>query len=116
MSIEGQKNVVPELREAVSAFLYPLKTTREVKKEAFARLESLASESTRIGKSDDLLSKELLREVFVTARLIEPEEEFVAVADRAVLGSMREKLDRLVYLLVIGESPEDRVPGVPRVI
>ena len=116
MSIERQNEILPELREAVSAFLYPLKTTRAVKKEAFARLESITAEATRICKTDDLLSKALLVEIFITTRAIEPEEEYVAVGDRAALREMREKLDVLFYLLIQGESPEDRVPGVPRII
>ena len=116
MSIERQSEILPALREAVSAFLYPLKTRREVKKEAFARLEAVAMETTRICKTDDLLSKALLAEIFVTTRAIEPEEEYVAVGDRAELRSMRERLDALFYLLIEGESPEDRVPGVPRIV
>ncbi len=116
MSIERQNEILPELREAVSAFLYPLKTTRVVKKEAFARLESIVAEATRICKADDLLSKTLLAEVFITTRSIEPEEEYVAVGDRAALRTMREKLEVLFYLLIDGESLDDRVPGVPRVL
>jgi hypothetical protein len=116
MSIERQNEILPELREAVSGFLYPLKTTRAVKKDAFARLESVVTEATRICKTDALLSKALLTEIFVTTRAIEPEEPFVAIVDRPVLRDMREKLDSLFYLLVRGESPEDRVPGVPRIV
>ena len=116
MSIDRQNEILPELREAVSAFLLPLKTMRGVKKEAFARLEAIVTEATRICKGDDLLSKALLAEVFLTARAIEPEEEYVGVADRAALRAMREKLEVLFYLLIDGESPEDRVPGVPRII
>jgi hypothetical protein len=116
MSIERQNEILPELRDAVSAFLYPLKTTRAVKKEAFARLESIAAEATRICKTDDLLSKALLAEIFITARSIEPEEGYVAIDDRAAVRAMREKLDVLFNLLIAGKSPEDRMPGVPRVI
>ena len=116
MSIDRQNEILPELREAVSAFLLPLKTMQGVKKEAFARLESIATEATRICKSDDVLSKALLAEIFITARAIEPEEEYVAVADRAALRAMREKLEMLFHLLIYGESPDDRVPGIPRIL
>ena len=116
MSIERQAEILPELREAVSAFLYPLKTTSEVKKEAFARLEAIAAEATRICKAAALLSKALLAEIFIATRAIEPEEEYVAVEDRAALCGMRQKLDVLFYLLLKGESPEERLPGVPRVV
>lgn len=116
MSIERQAEILPDLREAVSAFLYPLKTTREVKKDAFARLESKVAETTRICKTDDFVAKALLLEIFVTIRAIGPEEDYVAVGDRTALRAMREKLEALFYLLVLGESPEDRVPGVPRIV
>lgn len=116
MSIERQNEILPKVREAVSAFLYPLKTTRTVKKEAFARLELIVAEATRICKTDNLLSKALLAEIFITTLAIEPEEQFVAIADRVDLRTMREQLDSLFYLLLRGESPEDRAPGMPRIV
>lgn len=116
MSIDAQKRILPELREAVSAFLYPLKTTRVVNREAFARIESLISDATRVCKADEFLAKELLREIYLTARSTESEEEYAALPDRQALQAIREKLDFLFALLILGESPEDRVPGVPRIL
>lgn len=116
MSIESQAEILPLLREAVSAFLYPLKTTREVRKAASARLYEVTADATRLCKSDELLSKALLAEIFITIRAIEPEVDYVAVGDRADLLALHDKLDGLFYLLMQGETPEDRVPGVPRFI
>jgi hypothetical protein len=116
MNPENQSRILAELREAVSAFLYPLKTNQTVDQKTFARLESVSTEVTRLCKSETHLSKDLLGEIYLTARSIQPEEAYVAESDRAILRSMREKLDQLFYLLIVSETPGERTPGVPRIL
>ena len=104
-----------ELKEAITDFLVPLQTTRVIKQDAFERLHSSAKEICRQLKGNQLVPKSLLNEIYVTALVIKTEQSHFE--DRAaLLEEMSHQLEMCFILILKDESPEDRQPGVPRII
>lgn len=110
ISTTGQR-----LREAVSNFLIPLQTTRVLKRDAF---ETLAAESKGLAKQlkgHDLVPKALLNEIYGTMQVLRNEAPYFK-GETATLEDMANQLEMTLGLIFIGESHEDRVPGVPRIV
>jgi hypothetical protein len=113
MTHRYDSEIAPELREAVTQFLVPLQTMHRVDVVAFNRLHDLVVELMHSYKGSDLVSKSLLHELYSVPRIIFGELEH-RPTDRQVLEQMAQKLDYCFSLLLLGEVPEDRKPGVPR--
>jgi len=104
-----------ELREAISRFVVPLQTIRTVDQKAFDRIEHLARLLSRKLKGNDLVSKSLLKELYVTATIIRAEAPYIK-SEAAGLEKMAGQIEMIFGLILRGESCDDRKPGVPRVI
>ena len=115
MTARTDKDIAPELREAITRFVVPLQTMQGVDAEAFERLHVLSTELMRSYKGKDLVSKSLLNEIYITSRVIRAESVH-AKTDRQILEQMADKLEMCFGLLLLNEVPEDRKPGVPRII
>lgn len=95
------------IREAVSKFLIPLQTTREIKRDAFEELSAAIKALAKALKGHDLVPKSLLNEVYGSMQV---------KGETAMLEDMANQLEMSLGLILIGESHEDRVPGVPRIV
>ncbi len=104
-----------ELREAITQFVVPLQTTRTVDRKAFDRIERSARLLSSKLKGNDLVSKSLLNQLYVTARVIRAEARFIE-GESANLEKMADQIEMVFGLILLGESCDDRKPGVPRVI
>jgi hypothetical protein len=104
-----------ELREVITRLIVPLQTRGPIDLVAFERLHSLTVELMRLYKGQDAVSKSLLREIKVAAKIIRAEAPYRAKEEN-VLEEMARKLEWNFDLLLLGEVPEDRRPGVPRII
>ena len=115
MKFRTDSEIAPDLREAVTQFLVPLRTMQPTDVRAFDCLHSLVVELMRSYKGSDRVSKSLLHELYSVPRVISAELEH-RPAERQILEQMAQKLEVCFGLLLLGEVPEDRKPGVPRII
>ena len=115
MTHRTDSEIAPELREAVTQFLIPLQTMQPTDVRAFERLHTLVIELMRSYKGIDRVSKSLLNELYSVPRIISAEIEH-RPTERLVLEEMAQKLEYCFGLLLLGEVPEDRKPGVPRIV
>jgi hypothetical protein len=115
MTLRTDKEIAPELREAFTRFFVPFQTMQGVDVAAFERLHALSVELMRSYKGKDLVSKSLLNELYSAPKIIRA-ESIHRKSDRQVLEQMADKLEMCFGLLLLDEIPEDRKPGVPRIV
>ena len=108
-------SLAASLREAVTNFLVPLQTTRVVKPEAFEVLHNIAKDLMREFVGTDKISKSLLNEIYVTVLTMKAEAPYFD-GHKEQLEEMANALEMCFSLILKNEVPEDRVPGVPRII
>jgi hypothetical protein len=83
--------------------------------QAFERLHGLVLELLHVYKGNDSVSKALLHELYTVPRVVIAEAEHRPV-ERPRLEHMARTLEYCFGLLLLDEVPEDRVPGVPRIV
>jgi hypothetical protein len=103
------------LREAVSTFLVPLQTTRVLKRNAFDALAVEVKDLAKLRKGHELVPKALLNEIYGTMQVLRNEAPYFK-GETATLEDMANQLEMTLGLILVGESHEDRVPGVPRIV
>jgi hypothetical protein len=86
-----------------------------VKTDEFARLEKSGAELVALLKGRDVVSKALLNEFFVCTQILKNEAPFCG-KDRALIEGVAQKIEYCFGLILNDESPQQRVPGVPRII
>jgi hypothetical protein len=115
MTHRTDDEIAPELREAVTQFLTPLQTMQPTDVAAFKRLHTLVVELMRSCKGSDRVSKSLLHELYSVPRVISAEIAH-RPTERHVLEEMSQDLEFCFDQLLLGEVPEDRKPGAPRIM
>ena len=104
-----------ELPDRVSRLLIPLQTRKVIDQAAFEGLEQCARNLARKLKGSELLPRAVLKELKVTIGVLRAEAQH-AGGEAATLVGMSNRLEMVFDLILRGESPDDRVPGVPRII
>jgi hypothetical protein len=112
---ESINTAAASFREAITNAIVPLQTVRVVKPDEFARLEKVAAELVILLKGHELVSKSLLNEFFVSAQVLRNEAPHFG-ADRGRIEAVAQKIEYYLSLILKDETPQQRVPGVPRVI
>jgi hypothetical protein len=103
------------IREAVTKFFVPPQTTRIINREAFNELSNATKALAKALKGHDLVPKGLLNEIYSSIQLLRNEAPYFQ-GEVATLEDMANELEMTLGLIMIGESCEDRIPGVPRII
>lgn len=103
------------LSEAVTAFLVPLQTTRTLNQDAFSLLLAESKQLAKLLKEHKLIPKIFLNEIYGSIQTIRNEAPHFK-NERATLEGMADQLEYVFALIMIGESDEDRNPGVCRII
>lgn len=103
-----------QIRAAASKLLIPLQTTRAVEPEAFAELAALTKTFAGALRDRDMVSKSLLNEIYTTIRVLRNEAPHHT--EPSVLVGMADQLEMTFSLILLGETPADRTPGIPRII
>lgn len=101
------------LKQKTTDAIYPLILEIKIEKFALEQLVFFLEESTRVLKNDRFIDKEILQEIVSSSISIKAEAERV---DSIFLKEIGNKLDKCLNLIIIGESIDDRKPGVPRII
>ena len=107
--------VEEELRQAITRSLVPLQTGRTVDAGAFGELERLARLVAVQLKGQQRVRKSLLNELYVSARIIRAEAPYIKGHTEALV-QIANRLETVFGLILRDESPDDRKPGVPRII
>lgn len=102
-------------KEKASAFLLSIQTMKVVDSQAFQEVDAKAKLLSRLLKDRELISKSLLNELHMAAKILRAEAPYVK-GQSATLIKMAEQLELTFDLILRGECQSDRVPGVPRVI
>lgn len=113
MTTRSETELATEIRQAVSDFLIPLRTTKVIKSDDFERLHTLGVELLHTYKGNDRVSKSLIYEFYATRGMIDSEIPYHK--EKQQLQEMSARLSMIFDLLLIGEVPEDRIPGKPRI-
>jgi hypothetical protein len=96
-------------------FLLPITMSKPAVKAAFEKAERSAADVARALKGRDDLPRDVLRSIYKAIGVIRAQLPYQKEG-RDELASMCNKLEMVFFLILEGESPDDRKPGVPRII
>lgn len=108
----NRDNALGFFKNNVSNFLYPIKMGGNVDMNAYKELLLTLDEITRIFKCDDMISKELLSEICLTAEGVSSEASNIKGHD---LNLMAEEILLRFNLLLSGKTIDDSKPVVGRI-
>jgi hypothetical protein len=95
-------------------FLLAILTVRVVDVAGFEKVDGEAAELARFLKGQSLVPKSLLKELRWAIKCLRAEASYVGESGQ--LHEMANRLEMTFDLILVGESREDRAPGVPRII
>ena len=113
--MKNKSLLINELRSKLPEFLIPMQTTKVVEHEVFEEIYLIVQDLMRSLSGEDLVSKSLLDNLYLAIGMIRAEAPYHGENQ----GDLEDKADKLEYyfsLILKNEVPEDRVPGVPRII
>ncbi|MCG8420137.1 MAG: hypothetical protein MJE77_19580, partial [Proteobacteria bacterium] len=102
-----------DLKRGITETVVPLQTTREVDAAGFERLVAWAQEAATVLKGQQHLLRSFLNELYVVSHVIRAEGQHHPDAQ---LREVADQLEMVFALILRGEAPGDRHPGVPRVV
>jgi len=114
MNREEQVVLEKRFKENLGRFLVAVQTERVVSQVAFADINNDAVQIARVLKLYPDISKSLLNAWRTGIKVLRAEAPYVPEEAQA-MTEMADKLEMTFDLVLMGESPEDRVPGVPRI-
>lgn len=109
----NKDNALEILKSDVTDFLYPLKMGGEFNIGKYKKLIFTLDDITRLYKTENLIPKKLLSEIYLTAEGISNEPHHIKNFD---LGSMAEEIMEKYYMLLSGKSVDDPKPEVGIII
>lgn len=107
------EEVAARLRSNGMELVAALQSTKEIKQQAFERLDSASRELAQLLKGAEQLPRQIVNDLYLTAKILENEAPYSK--DSALVAQMASELYMTFDLILLGESHEDRIPGVPRV-
>ena len=102
------------LKSAVTATVLPIQTFQDLDESAVTDLLEAAADVARALKGRPDVPKSVLQEIRATVHILRNESPHHGAGQR--LMEVSEQLDSLLGLIIFDEAPEDRQPGVPRII
>lgn len=96
-------------------FLRDIQTIRKVDTAVFQKVDRGATVLANALKGQPLIPKALLNELRVATKILLAEAPYIDGGQND-LANMASKLEMTFDLILKGESPEDRIPSVPRII
>ncbi len=104
--------VAAELRSSGAELVMSLQSTKEIKVQAFECLNNASKELARLLRGAEQLPRQIVNDLYVTAKILESEAE--CSRDSELVRQMASELYMTFDLILLGESHEDRTPGIPR--
>lgn len=112
-SIEG---LLAGMRSAVSQALIPMQTDGTVSRDSLNALVDVTEELVRALKGQRFVDREVLREIYFAERVLRAEAKNLPDNELRDVTASADRMQLLFGLLLLDESPDDRRPGVPRVV
>ncbi|EJO29431.1 hypothetical protein [Achromobacter marplatensis] len=109
-SIEG---VATEMRRSGAELVMALQSTKEIKQQAFERLDKASRELAELLRGSEQLPRQIVNDLYLTAKILENEAPHSK--DTTLVSQMACALYMTFDLILLGESHEDYHPGMPRV-
>ena len=103
------------LRDRISELLVPLQTRKVIDGAAFEGVAECTRQLARQLKGSELVPKTVLNEIRVTIGVLRAEAPYAGDKTPDLI-SMANRLEMVFDLILRGETSDDRVPGVPRII
>ena len=107
------EEITKELEQKITDFFVPLQTMQGVNLRKFESLEQCVVDATYALKGEELLPRILLKEIDGVVKILTNEAPFCKTHD---LREMAGRIQFLFHLILLGETPDDRQRGVPRII
>ena len=104
----------PELEELDRLATSRLLTSQSFDATAFAALREHLSRKAEAVKDEHVISKQVVGSLRNAASAIRNQAPYVLQARKNL--ALADEFEMLLDLMIIGESPGDRVPGVPRIV
>lgn len=99
----------------IGDFLLSIQTNRIVDHEAFREVDAQAKNLARLLRDKETVSKSLLNGLYTASKILRAEAPYLGGETSSVI-KMADQLELIFDLILRGECPADRVPGVPRII
>jgi hypothetical protein len=115
VNVSEFENLQRRFKEDLGHFLLAIQTVRVVDVAAFQRVDVAAAELARLLKGQSLVPKSLLKDLRMAIKALRAEAPYVE-SSSGRLVEMADRLEMTFDLILIGESHEDRIPGVPRIV
>lgn len=84
-------------------------------KKIFSEIERLAGPVLKANKLYSHLPKNMLSEIYCTINVIENGKAHINASSERIKEAL-DKLNAIFEMLIISETYDDRIPGVPRII
>lgn len=107
------ESVAAELRSSGFELITVLQSTKEIRLQAFDRLNQASRELARLLRGSEQLPRQIVNDLYVTAKILENEAPYSK--DKALIQQMASELFMTFDLILLGECHEDRGPGLSRV-
>jgi hypothetical protein len=105
----------PRIEEAFSNFFIPLQTVRVVNRDAFEELDRSVKLLAKQLNGHVMVPKSLLNAIYASMQILRNEAPYFK-GDTAMLEAMANQMETTLALILLGESHDDRTPGVPRIL
>lgn len=107
-------DAMERFKTELGATLFRVQSERSVDVSSIQPIEMLAADVAALAKSHPMLPKSMLNEFRTAIRILR--NEAAAIPRPATLIQLADALDVVFDLILMGETPQDRVPGRPRII
>jgi len=103
------------LKREIGNFLLQIQTARTLDVEGFERLDVDCKKLAYELKSQPFVPKAILWEIRAAINIMRAESKYME-RERDVITGMADRLEWTFDLILLGESHDDRTPGVPRIV
>lgn len=110
----GPNDYDPELHELARRSTFRLLAAEVFDRAAFEALKQRVCAKADALKGEYVISKQLLGCLRGAAKAIRNQAPYVPAAQES--AALADEFEMVLDLLIAGENPSDRVPGVPRII
>ncbi len=111
--MNGVESVAAELRSSGAELVMALQSTKEIKQQAFDRLDKASRELATVLRGAELLPRQIVNDLYITAKILENEAPYSK--DEELVHQMAYTLYETFDIILLGESHDDYRPGIPRV-
>lgn len=102
-------------KKELGNFLLQIQTARTLDVQGFERLDVDCKKLAYELKSQPFVPKAVLWEIRAAAKIMRAESKYIE-KERDVINGMADRLEWTFDLILLGESHDDRTPGVPRIV